>query len=248
MRGALLLLLLSPGSALSIRIAPAVRRPTLTVLRTKAPTNLALPTCTAAGVVTVAARAGIAGAIAQCGLWAIFQKSSDPILCRAPGYSAHSALALCLMVFCATFGLAGWLSPPASAMTAAGRLLMPSGAARWLGATLLGLLLAWDIPTCLWIGRLRKPDMLGHHVAMALTALVGATALPTHYVRDRDPSQPVCWTRTSRFADHEPHSYTQLLRMRTKHHPFSQPLRTAGFVLYGCRRAVVHSIDSLRPV
>jgi len=62
-----------------------------------------------------------------------------------------------------------------------GRLLVPSDSARWLGAALLGLLLVWDIPTCLRIQRLRKPDMLAHHVAMAMTAFVGATALPTHY-------------------------------------------------------------------
>jgi len=85
------------------------------------------------------------------------------------------------MIFCAVFGLAGWLSPPATAVTAAGRLLVVSDSARWLAATLLGLLLVWDIPTCLRIQRLRKPDMLGHHVAMAATAFVGATALPTHY-------------------------------------------------------------------
>lgn len=143
--------------------------------------SLTLPACTAAGVWGVAARAGVAAAVAQLGLFAIFRRSNDPILSRVPGYSAHSALALALMVFCAGFGLVGWLNPPATAATAAGRLLVESNSARWLGATLLGTLLVWDIPTCLLIPRLRKPDMLVHHLAMAATAFVGATALPTHY-------------------------------------------------------------------
>ena len=50
-----------------------------------------------------------------------------------------------------------------------------------LAATLLGALVAWDIPTCLAVPRLRKPDVLVHHLAMAATALVGSVYLPTHY-------------------------------------------------------------------
>ena len=152
-----------------------------TLPRTTPTMSLALPTCTAAGVWTLAAKAGCTGLLAQLGLFTLFKNSGDPILSKAPGYSAHSAIALALMVFCVAFGLAGWLSPPAAAATEAGRLLMPSNSARWLGAMLLGMLLIWDIPTCLRIQRLRKADMLGHHVAMAMTAFVGSTMLPTHY-------------------------------------------------------------------
>jgi len=142
---------------------------------------LALPACTAAGVWPLAGCAGCVGLAAQLGLSTLFKRSSDPILSRAPGYAAHQAIAFCLMVFSAVFGVAGWLFPPMTAATAAGRLLAPSGAARWLASMLLGMLLLWDIPTCLCIQRLRKTDMLVHHVAMATTAFVGATCLPTHY-------------------------------------------------------------------
>ena len=129
----------------------------------------------------LAAKAGCAGMVTQLGLFTLFKNSGDPILSKAPGYSAHSAIALALMVFCVACGLAGWLSPPAVTATAAGRLLAASDSARWLGAMLLGMLLIWDIPTCLGIQRLRKADMLGHHMAMAATAFVGSTMLPTHY-------------------------------------------------------------------
>ena len=79
----------------------------------------------------------------------------------------------------------GWLNPPATAYgaaaTAAGRLLVETQSARFLAATLLGALVAWDIPTSLAVPRLRKPDVLVHHLAMAATALVGRVYLPTHY-------------------------------------------------------------------
>ncbi|KAL1504218.1 hypothetical protein AB1Y20_010627 [Prymnesium parvum] len=143
--------------------------------------GIALPSCSASGVLSTAVRAGCIGVLAQLGLFAAFKRASDPVLSRAPGYSAHSAVAFVLMVFSAAFGLIGWLNPPATAGTAAGRLLVESNSARWLAATLLGFLIAWDIPTCLHIQRLRKPDMLGHHIAMTVTAIVGAVYLPTHY-------------------------------------------------------------------
>jgi hypothetical protein len=92
---------------------------------------------------------------------------------------------LSLALHSTTFGVLGWLNPPATAYgaaaTAAGRLLAVSDSARFLAATLLGALVAWDIPTCLAVPRLRKPDVLVHHLAMAATALVGSVYLPTHY-------------------------------------------------------------------
>ena len=179
MRAALLTLLATPG--LALRVAPPT--PQLWPLARAQPPSmsLALPGCAASGIFAVAAKAGCATGIAQLGLQTFFAKSSDPVLAQAPGYSAHQLVALALMLYATTFGLLGWLSPPAYTATAAGRLLAVSASARFLGATLLGALLAWDIPTCLAVPRLRKPDVLGHHVAMAATALVGCTALPTHY-------------------------------------------------------------------
>jgi hypothetical protein len=164
----------SPDGALLI-----LRKPAL--VRSAPCMSLAIPVCTAGGVWSLAARAGCIGVAAQLGLQALFQRSSDPVLSEAPAYAAHQLIALLLMIFVSVLGLAGWLQPPATAATAVGRLLAPSNSARWLGAMLLGMLVAWDIPTSLAVSRLRKPDILTHHVAMAAVALVGATALPTHY-------------------------------------------------------------------
>jgi len=168
--------------------APAVHshmtriRPALSATQQIAPTmSIAVPTCTSAGVATVAVAAGGITLLSQISLWAFFQRSKDPVLNAAPGYTAHQIIALALMVLVTALGFASWLSPPAAAATAVGRLLAPTDSARWLGALLLGALVAWDIPTCLKIGRLRKPDMLIHHFGMAAVALIGCVWLPTRY-------------------------------------------------------------------
>ena len=145
------------------------------------PATLSLPACAAGGAVPVAITAGAAGLLAQLGLTAAFRAVADPILAEAPAYTAHQVVSFCLMLFVSVFGLAGWLAPPASAATAMGRLLAPANSARWLGALCLGMLVAWDIPTCLAVQKLRKPDLLAHHFGMAAVALVGAFFLPTRY-------------------------------------------------------------------
>jgi len=169
-------LLLAPSTNIPI---PLAMRPSL-----KPPLKMSIslaPALAATGVWKVAASAGCLGALAQLGLYKAFQASPDPVLAAAPGYSAHQAIAFALMVAVSLYGLAGWLNPPAAAATAAGRLIVPSEPARWLGSMLLGMLCIWDIPASLLIPKLRKPDILLHHCAMATTALVGATCLPTHY-------------------------------------------------------------------
>ena len=128
--------------------------------------------------VPVAAAAGAAGLLAQLGLTAAFRASAGDSG-RGAGVHAHQ-VALLLMLFVSVFGLVGRLAPPASAATA-GRLLAPANSARWLGALCLGMLVAWDIPTCLVVPKLRKPDLLAHHFGMAAVALVGAFFLPTRY-------------------------------------------------------------------
>ena len=142
---------------------------------------LALPVVTPDGILPLALCSGAIGLAAQLGLTGLFRASKDPVLSGAPGYTAHQVVAFFLMAFVAALGLVGWLNPPAVAATAAGRLLAPSNSARWLGAMLLGMLVAWDIPTSIAIPRLRKPDVLTHHIAMAAVAFVGAFFLPTRY-------------------------------------------------------------------
>ena len=143
--------------------------------------SLALPTCSATGVWVLAGASGCVGLLAQGGLTVLFSKSNDPVLSESAGYVAHQVVACALMVSVTVLGLLAWLNPPLVAASAAGRLLAPSDGARWLGAMLLGMLVAWDIPTSLAIPQLRKPDLLAHHLGMAAVALVGAVWLPTHY-------------------------------------------------------------------
>ena len=160
------------------------RRPAAAAVRSLPTMSLALPmvpTCAPTGIWSLAAQAGAIGLAGQLGLTALFRASDDPVLSDAAGYTAHQAVAFLLMVFVTALGLLAWLNPPLAAATAAGRLLAPSDGARWLGAMLLGMLVAWDIPTSYLIPRLRKADVLAHHVGMAAVALVGSVWLPTHY-------------------------------------------------------------------
>ena len=47
---------------------------------------------------------------------------------------------------------------------------------------ILGSFLLWDIPTSLVIQKLRKADVVIHHVAMAIVAYVYGKRIPVHYV------------------------------------------------------------------
>jgi len=144
--------------------------------------SFALPTCAAEGVLSLAIKSGCVGVAAQLGLGAFFKASHDPVLNEAPHYTAHQIVAFALMVFVSALGAFGWITQGgAVAATATARILTPSPEARWLGAMLLGMLVAWDVPAAILIPRLRKPDNIVHHVAMAATALVGACFLPTRY-------------------------------------------------------------------
>ena len=126
----------------------------------------------------VATTAGAAGLLAQLGLTAAFRER-PPDSGRGAGGTAHQVVSFCLMLFVSVFGLVGWLARRRRRRPR-GRLLAPANSARWLGALCLGMLVAWDIPTCLVVPR-RKPDLLAHHFGMAAVALVGAFFLPTRY-------------------------------------------------------------------
>ena len=56
--------------------------------------TLALPACSAAGFAWVAAAGGCTAVGLQLGLQSIFDRSSDPILSKAAGVNAHSAMNL----------------------------------------------------------------------------------------------------------------------------------------------------------
>ena len=160
-------------------------RSTATHLHATLPsTNLLtlLPTCSAANVNTLAATAGCVGLLSQLAIYNIFRRSKDAVISRNAGHTAHTIVALALMVLVSSIGLVGWFSNPTTTCTAAGRLLLVSSQARWLGAIITGMFLCWDIPTSIVIQKLRKPDMIVHHICTAVCAYVGAVAAPMHYL------------------------------------------------------------------
>jgi len=105
-------------------------------------------------------------------------KSGDRSVASTAGYRAHHMIALCFMLFASTVGTSLWFSSTTGWLeSAAGRFAVTSAdseVVRFLAAVLLGELLLWDLPTALWVKRLRRPDMLLHHVAMALVAALVA--------------------------------------------------------------------------
>jgi len=132
-----------------------------------------LPACSAAQAPLVALASGSTAALAQTLLSRGMSKSAEPAVATTAGYRAHHAIAFCFMLFASIVGGAVWCSSGGWAGVAASRFatLGPaSDTVRFLAAVLLGELLLWDLPTAFWVKRLRRPDMLVHHAAMAIVA------------------------------------------------------------------------------
>lgn len=138
-----------------------------------------LPSCTAASATSVALTAGCVGLLSQVALTKTFQRIDS--LKDNAAYTAHSVVALGLMGAVSAIGVVGWWFHPLPA-TAASRLLDPVGPSRWLAAVIAGMFCVWDVPTSLWVKKLRKPDVIIHHVVMAAVAWTGAISLPMHYL------------------------------------------------------------------
>ena len=135
---------------------------------------------TVTGFWKVAAAAGAVCVFAQLALQWLFGISSDPILSKSPGNTAHSAVAAAFCIVATAIGWIGFYSP-LKAATAVGRVLDPVGAAAFIGAAVFGAIALWDIPTCLAIKELRKPDFILHHVGMAAVGGFGAYYAPSVY-------------------------------------------------------------------
>jgi hypothetical protein len=124
----------------------------------------------------VALLSGVAALLSQLLLSKFLSKRT-----KHASYTAHTIVAMALMVLVSSIGVAGWwLGGPAPA-TAAGRLMEPVGACRWLAAVVAGAFALWDVPASLAVRELRKPDVIAHHVAMTIVAAAAALHLPTHY-------------------------------------------------------------------
>lgn len=157
-----------------------------------------LPVCAhASSVLQVATISGCIGLAAQFFLYGIFRNSNDPIRKQNAGYTSHSIVALALMILVSWIGVIGWCTrlPTSAAAGVVGaaastgaaspairRLVVPIDEARWLSSIICGMFVIWDIPTSLMIQKLRKPDVIVHHVAMAILAYFGAAYLPMYYL------------------------------------------------------------------
>jgi hypothetical protein len=143
---------------------------------------LTLPTCV--GRTTDMARLGvlaaILGLVSQWGFTRIFQKFDK----ENASYTAHSLVALIFMILLSVIGSVGWWNGGGifSSSTPMDRLLVPNDQCRWLATIVTGMLTFWDLPTSLSIPRLRKPDVMAHHLLMSITAFVAAVFLPMYYV------------------------------------------------------------------
>jgi len=128
----------------------------------------------------LAAGSGIAALAAQFVLHEVFRRSKDDsIRSRAPGFFAYNAIACALMIASSIVGILAVFTPGAWPATAEGRLLTANGASRVLCAILFGELVLWDLPCTLWISKLRRPDMILHHLAMAFVCwLTISSAVP----------------------------------------------------------------------
>ena len=156
---------------------PACRVASATLARSTAPSMLLLPV--AHTTRQYLATAVCSGGLALCSQGALvlaFRRSNNRILQRSAGFTAHHIIALLFMIVATAVGFAGWFSPSAATASAAARVLVADGTARWLSAMLLGELLLWDFPCSLFIPKLQVPVIIGHHVGLLATAALACVA------------------------------------------------------------------------
>ena len=150
--------------------------------RRRPPVALAVPSIGAAAVWPVAAASGAVAAAAQLALVARFRRSTDEALSSEPGLRAYRIVAFAFTLLLAIVGSARFFNPATWPADAATAMLQADGTVRFLGAVLFGELLLWDLPCAIWIKKLRRPDLLIHHIGLAIgPALVASRFLPVFY-------------------------------------------------------------------
>ena len=144
----------------------------------------ALPVCTSpAAALPLAFKAGAIAVALQYLFQRLCKSSPSIVLQETAEYTAHSVVAVALMVWLSSLGIAGWWwlhsCCPSSGVH---RLLGISDTGRWIAAVVLGCFCFWDIPTSLRVEALRKPDVIVHHGVMMVLAALGCTVFPMHYI------------------------------------------------------------------
>lgn len=161
----------------------------LTVQRISAPpqSSIALPVAhTLKEATIVVVSSGALAVTAQLSLVFLFNRLISGRKAGAQerwktGYIAHHVVCILFMLFASTTGIIGWLSPTGATAGLRLGVIGASSSVRFLSATLLGMLLLWDLPCSILIPKLRNPVMFGHHVAMAITTILATLYLPMYY-------------------------------------------------------------------
>lgn len=141
----------------------------------------ALKMSTATTAPLIAIGSGMGALALQFLLQRIFARSSDPALSRNPGYVAHNVIAFGFMLICTFVGGLVWLTPSCWPHTAAARLLEPSSSAVFIAAMIFGELLFWDVPCGFLIPKLRRPDMILHHIGFLVPTFTAMLHAPIYY-------------------------------------------------------------------
>lgn len=141
-----------------------------------------LPVCASrAATWPLALQAGAIALTLQVVLGQLLARRPSGVLRDTADYTAHSIVALGLMILLSSVGVRGWWYGTVSPV-GVDRLLAGSPEGRWMAAVVLGCFVGWDIPTSLQVKALRKPDVVVHHAVMAVLAGLGCTVLPMHYI------------------------------------------------------------------
>lgn len=101
------------------------------------------------------------------------------IISSSTGYAVYKFIGLAFVIAFVSIGGAWYL--PAAAFSAKELLLAPDSTVRFLAAVVFGSLVLWDLPCAIFIKRLRAPDLIAHHVGMALSAYLVMAHLPLRY-------------------------------------------------------------------
>ena len=125
----------------------------------------------------------VACVFAQVSLWCLFAKVlPDGPWRKEPGFTAHQCIALPLMIYVTSLGLAEWFYPTeAPPTTALGRVGAKTVMGDHLSQVMFGAMACWDIPTGLLVDSLRKPPMVIHHVLMAWMTYLALSPAFSYY-------------------------------------------------------------------
>lgn len=123
---------------------------------------------------TLSIQVGLACLAAQTVLSAIFAYAvpGDGPWKQQPGFTAHQLVCFPLMVYLTLQGLVAWWyeSDEAAAAGTEGRIFGTVDRGYQLSATVLGMMVFWDIPCSIVVPALQDTLMLGHHIGMCFVA------------------------------------------------------------------------------